>query len=239
MSHPTSTTYKQMTKRVPDKQVVYLHCRSIFGGPRALVRQPRKVRELLRVKKASIKPLIHKFEFNDICTVAKELLDDGVFENESKARSIFPDLFTVSKAQATQREESEKRATKREADAIEEVMLLPENVEATHQAEKIEASLAKDENTDNTRVAKAVEEVVAASRGDKVTGPKGVTTEAVAPSKKIEDTKSVDSPVEAQSKNASKKGKQVYGQVYGQCMNTSDCALHNTNCIYHSPNSSS
>lgn len=118
-----------MAVPTPDKRVVYLHCRPIFSGADAQLRRQKKVRQLLTRKKASISTLTHEFSIDAICIIAKELLEDGVFGSETKARLRFPELFKTSEAQLAERQASEALAAQSEAEAIEELIASSENDE--------------------------------------------------------------------------------------------------------------
>ncbi|KAI9780313.1 MAG: hypothetical protein M1816_003106 [Peltula sp. TS41687] len=118
-----------MAVPTPDKRVVYLHCRPIFSGAHAELRRQKKIRQLLTKKKASISTLTHEFSIDVICIIAKELLEDGVFGSETKARLRFPELFKTSEAQLAERQASEVLAARSEAEAIEELIAASENDE--------------------------------------------------------------------------------------------------------------
>ncbi|KAI9875856.1 MAG: hypothetical protein M1830_007897 [Pleopsidium flavum] len=111
-----------MVNSTPDKRLVYLHCRSIFSGTNAQLRRPRKVRQLLTKRKESVKILTYEFPLDAVCAVAKELLDDGIFESEPRAKLHFPELFETSEARSAERQVSEAEAARSEAEAVEEVM---------------------------------------------------------------------------------------------------------------------
>ncbi len=118
-----------MAAPTPDQRVVYLHCRSIFSGADAQVRRQKKVRQLLARKNASISTLTHEFSLDAICIIAKELLEDGVFGSEMRARLRFPELFKTSEAQLAERQASEALAARSEAEAIVGIIALSENDE--------------------------------------------------------------------------------------------------------------
>ena len=124
-----------MANPTPDKRLVYLHCRSIFTGTNAQVRREKVVLKLLEKHKGSIKILTHEFPLCTICTVAKELLEEGIFESKQRAKLHFPELFEVSKARAAEREASEAEAAKSEAEALEEVVALLDSDEGVGDVE--------------------------------------------------------------------------------------------------------
>ena len=77
----------------PDKRLVYLHCSSIFSGPNAKVRRPKKVSQLLEQHRGSIKILTKESTLPAIAAAAKELLDEEIFNprtgQSSYTRSCF------------------------------------------------------------------------------------------------------------------------------------------------------
>jgi len=109
-----------MTKNQPDEKLVYLALKNIFKGNEAQVRKAKKVRELMskRQHNNDVKNLIRQHNFDNVCNVAKALLEKQVFESTSKAKIRFPELFEVSAAQSAERSASEAKAAKTEADAI-------------------------------------------------------------------------------------------------------------------------
>lgn len=104
--------------RPPDGRLVYLHCASIFKGSNAQLRRPKKVLQVLEGEKKSIKVLTRDFSLQDIALVAKQLLEEGIFESTSRARLHFPELFEQSISQEAEREAFEAEATRIESEAV-------------------------------------------------------------------------------------------------------------------------
>ncbi|MCJ1257356.1 hypothetical protein MMC24_005181 [Lignoscripta atroalba] len=125
-----------MAKPSPDKRLVYLHCRSIFTGANAQLRNLKPVRKLLQDRKKSIKALTYEYPLEAICDVAKDLLKEGIFGDERRARLQFPELFEPSEARITAREASEAEAARSEAEAIEESVALSEEDEGVRKIQK-------------------------------------------------------------------------------------------------------
>lgn len=94
-------------QRSPDGRLVYLHCSSIFSGANAQVRRAKKVSQLLEKHKASIKILTKEFTLPSIAAVAKELLEEQIFESPPRAKLRYPELFQTSEAQSAARAASE------------------------------------------------------------------------------------------------------------------------------------
>ena len=124
-----------MTKRQARTQneSVYLHCRNIFTGPNARVRKAKKVRKLLEKNQHSFATLANEYKLETICTVAKELLDAGIFNSISKAEAHFPGLFRSPHRGWEESESSDFDATRSELNALEDVISLEEeNIKTSH-----------------------------------------------------------------------------------------------------------
>ena len=106
-----------MAPRSPDKRLVYLHCSFIFSGENAKVRKLKKVIQFLSQHKVSIRTLTSEFQLDEIAAVAKQLLEEGIFESLPRAKLRFPELFLQSGVQQTGKGASEVRAAIIEATA--------------------------------------------------------------------------------------------------------------------------
>ncbi|KAK5019734.1 hypothetical protein BJ546DRAFT_1057918 [Cryomyces antarcticus] len=109
-----------MAKNPPDERLVYLALKNIFKGIDAQMRKPKKTRELVQRHQhcTDLRDLIHEHNIDNVCNMAKALLEQQVFESTLKAKIRFPEVFEVSPAQSAEREASEAEAAKTEADAI-------------------------------------------------------------------------------------------------------------------------
>lgn len=143
-----------MVQRSPDPQLVYLHCSSIFSGLNALVRKPKKVSQILSQHRSSTQILTKTFGLTEIAAVAKGLLDDGIFESQSRARLRFPELFQPSQAQEALRHLSQPEAATVEAEAVTE-SILTKNEESE---EKLghDRALTEDEPSGHTHHAQSL-----------------------------------------------------------------------------------
>lgn len=110
-------------QRSPDGRLVYLHCSSIFSGANAQVRRPKKISQLLNKYKASIKILTNEFTLQAIATVAKELLEERIFESLPRAKLRYPELFQPSETQEAERAASEAEVVRMEAEAAQDIVL--------------------------------------------------------------------------------------------------------------------
>jgi len=88
-----------MARPIPDRELVYSYCSSIFSGANAHVRQLKKVTQVLSKHKRSITALTDEYSLNEIATVARQLLMEGIFESPSRAKLRFPELFQQSEPQ--------------------------------------------------------------------------------------------------------------------------------------------
>ena len=117
----------------PDERLVYLHCSSIFTGSNAQVRRLKKVTQLLSKHTASIRALTEIFTMNDIATVAKKLLEEGVFESLPLAKRRFPGIFQRTEAEEATWKASEAEVTRIEAEeAPEGIATSDEETDSDH-----------------------------------------------------------------------------------------------------------
>ena len=117
-------------QRTPDSRLVYLHCSSIFSGANLQVRRAKKITQLLEKHGTAIETLTREFTVPAIAAVAKELLEEQVFESLPRARLRYPELFQSSETREAERAASESEAVKVEAEAALEVELTSDNEEA-------------------------------------------------------------------------------------------------------------
>ncbi|KAL9622826.1 MAG: hypothetical protein Q9204_007995, partial [Flavoplaca sp. TL-2023a] len=110
-------------QRSPDGRLVYLHCSSIFSGANAQVRKVKKVSQLLEKHKASIKILTKEFTLPAVAAVAKELLEEQIFESLPRAKLRYPELFQPSETQEAERAASEAEVIRAEAEAAQDIVL--------------------------------------------------------------------------------------------------------------------
>ncbi|KAL8634052.1 hypothetical protein Q9189_000298 [Teloschistes chrysophthalmus] len=108
-------------KRFPDSRLVYLHCSSIFSGAHAQFRKQKIISQCLKKHKASIKILTEEFTLPAIAAVAKELLEDRVFESSARAKLRYPELFQPSASQEAERAASEAEILRIEAEAAQDI----------------------------------------------------------------------------------------------------------------------
>lgn len=107
-------------KNSPDERIVYLALKNVFKGPDAQVRKAKKIRDLVlkRQHMLDVHELIKEHNIDNVCQVAKVLLEEGIFASTLKAKIRFPEVFEVSPAQSAERSASEEEAARSEADAI-------------------------------------------------------------------------------------------------------------------------
>ncbi|KAL8795421.1 MAG: hypothetical protein Q9182_007539 [Xanthomendoza sp. 2 TL-2023] len=110
-------------QRSPDGRLVYLHCSSIFSGANAQVRRVKKVSQLLEKHKASIKILTKEFTLPAIAAIAKELLEERIFESLPRAKLRYPELFQPIETQEAERAASEAEVVRIEAEAAQDIVL--------------------------------------------------------------------------------------------------------------------
>lgn len=103
------------------ERTVYLACRPIFTGQTALVRKLKKIRELVKQHRISLDALLAEYGEQQLVKTLKVLLDDNIFQSDSKAEREFPELFQSSPLRDLQRSESEVHAVQSIAEALEEI----------------------------------------------------------------------------------------------------------------------
>lgn len=114
-------------QRSPDGRLVYLHCSSIFSGANAQVRRVKKVSQLLEKHKTSIKILTKEFTLPAIAAIAKELLEEEIFESLPRAKLRYPELFQLTETQEAERAASEAEVVRIEAEAAQDLVLTSDN----------------------------------------------------------------------------------------------------------------
>ncbi|KAL8848211.1 MAG: hypothetical protein Q9221_006780 [Calogaya cf. arnoldii] len=114
-------------QRYPDQRLVYLHCSSIFSGANAQVRRAKKISQLLQKRKAAISILTNEFPVSAVAPVAKELLEERIFESLPRAKLRFPELFQQSETQEAARAASEVEVIRIEAEAVQDAVLTSDN----------------------------------------------------------------------------------------------------------------
>ncbi|KAL8676336.1 MAG: hypothetical protein Q9186_007142 [Xanthomendoza sp. 1 TL-2023] len=113
----------------PDGKLVYLLCTNIFRGPNAKPRRANTVPQLLKDHRASIKILTNEFPLPAIAAVAKELLEQGIFESLDRAKLRYPELFQPSETQKAERAASEAEVVRIEAETAHEKALTSDDEE--------------------------------------------------------------------------------------------------------------
>src|SRR5579862_8363964 len=112
-----------MAQNPPDERLVYLALKNIFKGADAHLRKPKKIRDLIlnHQDQSNVRDLVQEHNIDNVCNVAKGLLEQQIFESTLKAKIRFPEVFEVSPAQSAERAVSEAEAARTEADAIKDV----------------------------------------------------------------------------------------------------------------------
>ena len=148
-------------QHLPDQRLVYLHCSSIFSGANAHVRKAKKIAQLLGKHKASIKILTKEFTLPAVAAVAKELLEERIFESLPRAKLRYPELFQLSEMQEAERAASEAEVVRIEAEAAHDIVLTsddeggdecPDFEPGWQQAEPERTSEDKTKTVDNVQI---------------------------------------------------------------------------------------
>ena len=136
------------------KRRVYVLCRPNFSGDNALVRRPKKIKELLHKSKKSVRPLLQEIGEAKLLEIVKSLLEGRVFETELRAKVEFPELFRPAADRDAQRQASEAEAVRSAEEILDEIASRADegmnvgDLESSARTEgvKIEESAAEDES---------------------------------------------------------------------------------------------
>ena len=102
---------------------VYLHCSSIFSGANTHVRKVKKIPQLLEKHKVFIIIFTQGFTLSAVAAIAKELLEEQIFEFLPRAKLRYPELFQPSETQEAERAASEAEVIRIEAEAAQDIVL--------------------------------------------------------------------------------------------------------------------
>ncbi|KAE8373329.1 hypothetical protein BDV26DRAFT_301180 [Aspergillus bertholletiae] len=104
-----------------EQRQVFLACKAIFSGPNALLRKEKPIKKLITEHKSSLCKLIPGFDVNRVSLITKELLKDGVFQSEVKARLMFPNVPTPSMTKKREHGTCEGEATRTVIETVQEI----------------------------------------------------------------------------------------------------------------------
>ena len=109
-----------MTRNLPDERLVYLALKDSLKGADAQIRKAKKVREVVQKVQynVDVRDLIQEHNLDNVCNVAKALLEQQIFESTLRAKICFPEVYEISPGQSAERSASEAEAARLEADAI-------------------------------------------------------------------------------------------------------------------------
>jgi hypothetical protein len=77
-----------MAHNLPDERVVYLALKESFKGADAQIRKSKKVREIVQKARNNIdvRDMIQQHNIENVCSVAKTLLEQKIFESTLNAK---------------------------------------------------------------------------------------------------------------------------------------------------------
>ncbi|OKL62443.1 hypothetical protein UA08_02580 [Talaromyces atroroseus] len=133
-----------MAYSAADIRRVYLACRPIFAGNNAFLRKTRKIRKLVSIHQASLRPLLQDFAFEKVVDIIRTLLEKRIFQSDVEAKIEFPELSHSSPARDVQRAASENDAARSAAEALEEVASREEGNESDDERPTSVVHLAHD-----------------------------------------------------------------------------------------------
>jgi len=126
-----------MAVRLPSEELIYTALKDVFKGNAALVRKPKKVKELIEKSSSkAIKHLRRDYGTERILCTTKVLLEQGIFQSTLKAKERFPKICEVTHSQRAARKSSNAEAARCEVVAV-------PNVIKEQQAVSISASVGK------------------------------------------------------------------------------------------------
>ncbi|KAF3400327.1 hypothetical protein DPV78_006084 [Talaromyces pinophilus] len=135
-----------MSYSAVDRRRIYLACRPIFVGNNALLRKPKKIRELLLMHLKSFPPLVQDFSIETVADIVKVLLERRIFQSDVKAKLEFPELFHSSPARDAQRATSKNDAARSVAEALEEVASQEDNSKSYEEQEALDNAIQNSNN---------------------------------------------------------------------------------------------
>ncbi|KAI1848975.1 hypothetical protein JX265_001306 [Neoarthrinium moseri] len=100
---------------------VYLACRNVFTGDKALLRKKRKIQDEIARRPKAMASLIKDFGQEELTKILMGMLERRIFESDIRAKLEFPELFQVSPEQHAMREESELDAARSMSEALEDI----------------------------------------------------------------------------------------------------------------------
>lgn len=92
---------------LPDPQLVYLYCHTIFINKNARLLNFPDVLRLVRRHSGPLRPLIERYSYSAIALIVQKLQEHNVFADQSKAKAMFPDLFKTSAKDKAARDASD------------------------------------------------------------------------------------------------------------------------------------
>ncbi|KAK0703301.1 hypothetical protein B0T26DRAFT_792512, partial [Lasiosphaeria miniovina] len=134
-----------------DRRRVYIACKPIFTGDKALVRREKIIRAVIRKNKPSLAKLLSELGADRLVATIKGLLEENFFVSEVPARAIYPDLFDtplspISEVYSPKPKSAKARPKSEEVVASHDVRELskePELYEELDEAELDEAELGE------------------------------------------------------------------------------------------------
>lgn len=110
---PAASTYEQ--------RQIFLACRAIFSGANASIRKTKTIRTRLEMHESSLRRLIPGYNLTRVVSIAKILLEKGLFGSKAKAEAYFPGLFDPCPVRQTLNAVLEQEASRSNEEVLEVV----------------------------------------------------------------------------------------------------------------------
>ena len=104
-----------------EQRQVFLACSAIFSGANASIRKTKAIRTRLEMHESSLRRLIPGYHLTRVVSIAKLLLEKGLFGSKAKAEAYFPGLFDPCPVRQTLNAVLEQEASRSNEEALEVV----------------------------------------------------------------------------------------------------------------------
>ncbi|OJI90167.1 hypothetical protein ASPTUDRAFT_36811 [Aspergillus tubingensis CBS 134.48] len=104
-----------------EQRQVFLACSAIFSGANASIRKTKAIRTRLEMHESSLRRLIPGYNLTRVVSIAKILLEKGLFGSKAKAEAYFPGLFDPCPVRQTLNAVLEQEASRSNEEVLEVV----------------------------------------------------------------------------------------------------------------------
>ena len=102
------------------QNLVYAHCRTIFEGANAKIREKQTIKNLIQQHQGQLTPLLSKHPLDVVCVTVHDLLQRGFFESLPEAKQRPLEYFPASQIEPSKHASKKEEVTRRESNALTE-----------------------------------------------------------------------------------------------------------------------